>query len=189
MPSPTYTLIQSNTLGSNTSTIDFTSIPSSYYDLRFHFSIRTTGGTTGADLQVNYNGDFGNSYRQLIGYTSSSTTVQGYTVGTSPNYQYGSFVWGAGGNIPTAGQTAGLYSNGRLLIPGYVQTTGRLNRSAGGENATVTTNIGSPSIVTIQTGQWNNTAAVNRVTFTLNSGYGLIAAGSTISLYGCTNAA
>jgi hypothetical protein len=187
MPSPTYTLIQSTTLTSTTSVIDFTSIPSSYYDLRFHFSIRTTGGTTGADLQVTFNGDTGNAYRQLIGYTTSSTTAQGFTIGTSPAYSYPNFIWGAGGNVPTAGQPAGLFSNGRMLLPGYVQTSSRLNRSAGAENATVTANIGSPSVVTSQTGQWNSTAAVNRVTFTLSAGYGQLAVGTTISLYGCNN--
>jgi hypothetical protein len=187
MPNPTYTLISSQTLASNAAVIDFTSISQSYYDLRFHYSLRTTGGSTGADIQVTINGDAGATYRNIIVYNDTPTNYRGYALGGNA-YSYTSYIWSAGGNIPTAGQTAGLFSNGRMLVPGYSNSNTLYRRSVGTDTSTVTTgSAGNPSNIVLSAGSKSTGAAVSRVTFTLASGYGLIAAGSTISLYGCTN--
>jgi hypothetical protein len=185
MPSPTYTLIQSTTLGSNAASIDFNTISQSYYDLRFHYSLRVTGAVNGADIKVYLNNDQ-SGYRNIIIYNDTTTNYRGYRVGDN-NFNYATMIWGAGGNIPGANTTAGLFTNGRMLIPGYRNTTNLYRRSVGTETATVNVSAGAPSHLVMSSGQKSTGIAVNRVTFSLDAGYGLIAAGSTISLYGCTN--
>lgn len=182
MPSPTYTLIQSTTLASNTASVDFNNISQSYYDLRLHFSVAVTGSGD-ADLPMTLNATSGN-YRTIILYPNSATTFTGYGVGYTGSPNYANIVWAVGGNIPGAARS-GLYSNGTTIIPGYRNTTNLLYRAVGSENGTA---INSPgNWYTLAGAQWGQSTAVSRLTFTLSAGYGLIAAGSTLSLYGCTN--
>lgn len=186
MPSPTYTLIQSTTLSSNASSIDFNNIPQSYYDLRLHFSLRVTGAVNGADLPMVFNGtSVTNNWRGVIMYNDSATNVRGYGVGVG-SFNYPTAVWASGGNIPGGNQPSNIFNNGRLLIPGYTNTTS-IYRGVGSDVCTPSTSGTSVSWTTISGLQTSNNAAVNRVYFALDAGYGLIAAGSTISLYGCTN--
>jgi hypothetical protein len=183
MPSPTYTLIASTTLPTATSTIDFTSIPQGYYDLRFHYSLRVTGAVSGADMKVTLNNLTG-VYRSVIMYSDTASNVRGYGVGNASS-NYAEAIWAAGGNIPGANSLANVFSNGTMLIPGYRNTTNLSRRGFGTDSVTVTDNASNWGV--ISGAQTSNPGAVNRVTFTLDAGYGLIAAGSTISLYGCNN--
>jgi hypothetical protein len=185
MPSPTYTLIRSETLASDAASIDFTSISQSYYDLRFHYSIRVTGAVQGADINVTFN-NASNVYRGVIMYPENATNTRGYAVGATSS-DYAAMIWAAGGNVPGASTPSGTFSNGRGLVPGYTNSTNLNRRSFGTQSASATSNNNSPSSVMMSGNQRSNGEAVNRVTFTLASGFGLMAAGSTISLYGCSN--
>jgi hypothetical protein len=183
MPNPTYSLISSTTLTSTASVIDFTSIPQGYYDLRFHYSIRVTGAVSGADIKVTIN-NLSNVYRSVIMYADSTTNIRGYGVGNASS-NYADAIWAAGGNIPGANSLANVFSNGTMLIPGYRNTTNLSRRGFGTDTVTVTDNAANWAV--ISGAQTSNPAAVNRVTFTLDAGYGSLAIGSTISLYGCNN--
>jgi hypothetical protein len=71
----TYSTIATNTLGSDTATVTFSSIPQTYTDLRLVVSSRVTGSNNspGIDALVYYNSDQGSnySYTQLYGNGSS----------------------------------------------------------------------------------------------------------------------
>ena len=186
MPNPTYNLIKSTTLASNAASFDFTDIPQTYYDLRVHYSLRVTGSSM-ADLPLNMNNNYGNTWRGIIMYPDSNTNTRGYGVGNGgTNPDYPSALWAASGQI-AGGATCptGTYSNGMMLIPGYRNTTNLYRRSIMTDNFTLTTGTGN--FFSISSFQTSDASAVTRLTFNLNAGYGLLAAGSTISLYGCTN--
>ena len=186
MPNPTYNLIQTTTLSANAASIDFNNISQSYYDLRLHYSIRVTGSSM-ADLPLTMNNNTGAVWRGLIMYPDSNTNTRGYGVGngaTDPNYV--SAIWAAGGNISGgANCPTNSYTNGQMLIPGYRNTTNQYRRSIVTDNFALTT--AGANFFSISGHQTSDVTAVTRLTFNLNAGYGLIAAGSTISLYGCTN--
>jgi hypothetical protein len=186
MPSPTYSLIKSTTLASNAASFDFTNIPQTYYDLRVHYSLRVTGASM-ADMPLTMNNNTGAVWRGLIMYPDSNTNTRGYGVGNgNQNPDYVGALWAAGGNI-AGGSTCptGVYTNGQMLIPGYRNTTNLYRRSIMSDTFTLTTGTGN--FFTITGHQTSDASAVTRLTFNLNAGYGLLAAGSTVSLYGCTN--
>ena len=77
----TYDLISSNTLGSSTNTVSFTSISSSFTDLVL--SISCNGTSSGQDIRIRFNSDTGTNYSQT--YTSGYTSA---TSGRSSNATY-----------------------------------------------------------------------------------------------------
>jgi hypothetical protein len=93
MPTPTYTPLATVTLGSSTSSLLFSSIPSSYRDL-----VLVIGGNTSAtaEVQLRFNSDSGSNYFAVRGlgftggvYTDSNTSVTSTaaiaSIGTSNN--------------------------------------------------------------------------------------------------------
>lgn len=93
MPTPTYTLIQEQVLGSAQAAVTFSSIPQTYKDLVFEFvNTHTTGSQT---TFVRFNGDSANnySYTYLSGIGTSAISGRGNTYN-------GSVV---GGSYPTIG--------------------------------------------------------------------------------------
>ena len=89
----TYTPIATNTLGSATSTVTFSSISGSYTDLRLVMS-----GTlpAGSDITLNFNGDSSALYSRTYivgdgsatgsGRTSNSTTMPAFYIGATSTY-------------------------------------------------------------------------------------------------------
>jgi hypothetical protein len=68
----TYTLIEAKTLGSSTTTVSFTSIPSTYTDLVFLVSARTTRANVADNTLIGFNSSTANfSSRILIGQGGS----------------------------------------------------------------------------------------------------------------------
>ncbi len=84
----TYESINSYTLGSDTATVSFTSIPQTYTDLHLVVTSRVTGGqnSAGIDALAYYNSDQGNNYSYTQMYANGSTT--GSNRGTSLTYSY-----------------------------------------------------------------------------------------------------
>lgn len=60
MPTPTYTLIQEQVLGSAAATVTFSSIPGTYKDLVLEAI--PSGASTNGQMNVTFNGDTGNWY-------------------------------------------------------------------------------------------------------------------------------
>jgi hypothetical protein len=187
MPSPTYTRIASTTLVSETPTFDFTGITGTYYDLRLRFSLRTNvAGQQSTDINLTFNGATTNNYASVMLYNNNTTTSFGVSNGVSGSgFAAANSVWG-GGVAPAAGSAVGsTFSNGQILIPGYVNTTNRPKaRHALTDWGTSTTGSGIMFYGLVGT-RSAVTSAITRVTLTCASGSFVV--GSTVSLYGCNN--
>jgi hypothetical protein len=167
----TFELIASSTVGSGgASSIDFTSIPNTYTDLCFKISVRITrSGYVGDILGISFNGTSTNESSRRIEGNGSSVSSASNSVLLA--YQ-GS----------TTDATASTFGNGELYIPNYAGST---HKSA--SNDGVSENNGTTAYAGFAANLWSNTAAINQVTFTPDSGTNFVQY-STIYLYGVKNA-
>ena len=142
----TFTKIASVSVGSGgASSIDFTSIPSTYTDLMIYFSPRSTNvsATYGATIQFNSSGS-NFSYRALYG----SGSVAGSYSDTAS--------WL--GEVPAATSTSNTFGNVSIYIPNYAGST---NKSFSIDN--VGENNGTAARADLIAELWSNTAAINSV--------------------------
>ena len=165
----TYEPIATQTLGSNTASITFNSIPSTYTDLRVIIASAYTSNT--ASINMRFNGDTASNYSctQLSGggasaYSNRSTSmtyarILGLDNGTSTSIPHMS--------------TTDIFS--------YSSSTFKtlLTMSASDQN-------GSGAIENI-VNLWRSTSAINSVQV-LAQGSGLLVTGTTATLYGIKNA-
>lgn len=171
MPTPTYTLIASSTVGSGgAANIDFTSIPSTYTDLVVKFSIRTNRSSIEDAIRIQFNGSGGTAYTSRILYGSGSGS------GASTNYTSTAYTV----SFSTVGNTAtsSTFANGEMYIPNYAGST---NKSTSTD--LVSENNATDAVAGLSAGLWSNTTAINQVTLTPNSGT-LFNQYSTAYLYG-----
>jgi hypothetical protein len=161
----TYTPIATNTLGSATNSVTFSTIPATYTDLVFIGSIK--GDASNGTIQVRFNGDTGNnySYTRLYGTGSAAASDRSSNIssmqledpGTAFNSQF----------IVARGQIQN-YSNSTT----YKTMLGR------GDEVT--------NVTMATSNLWRNTAAVTSVTiFTPSNNFAI---GSTFTLYGISAA-
>ena len=68
----TYEPIATQTLGSNTTTVTFSSIPATYTDLLL---VSVFGASAGMDIFVRFNGDSGSNYATTRLFTNSNTSA------------------------------------------------------------------------------------------------------------------
>jgi len=164
----TYEPIQTYTLGSAQATISFTSIPSTYTDLRLVMT-GTVTASAGSAFAMRYNSDTATNYSYIAFYGNGSS-AQGYDNAAS---------------ITAIIMTA----NFRTTIP--VLATFDINSYAGSnyKNTLITYSYddgASGGLVTREAAMWRNTAAINRIDITTTST--TYAAGTTVTLYGIKNA-
>lgn len=156
----TYDEIATTTVaGSSTTTITFSSIPSTYTDLIIVAQYRAVSNNY---LMVRLNGDTGNNYSrtEMQGTGSSISNFSG----SNEPYAYISSVY-----APT-----GEWATFILNLNNYSNTTTNKTILSRGNNAT----IGTSMVANL----WRNTAAVNTILLTpIGSGFDI---GSTFSLYG-----
>jgi hypothetical protein len=167
----TFELIASYTVGASPVTsIDFSSIPSTYTDLCFKISARITRSGVVTDIMnISFNGASTNeSSRRLEGNGSSASSASNSLLLA---YQASS-----------TDATASTFGNGEFYIPNYAGST---NKSA--SNDGVSENNGTTAFAGFAANLWSNTAAINQVTFTPDSGTNFVQY-STIYLYGVKNA-
>ena len=150
----TYTLIASSVLGSNASSVTFSSVPSTYTDIVAVCNIKLSSGST---IFTNVNGDSSTNY--------SKTSLEGENniASSSRNSNI---------NSPLFGYTASTTNFGTTIINymDYANTT------------TYKTFIGRGSYsdyVVASVALWRNTAAINEIKI-----LGSFATGSTFKLYG-----
>jgi hypothetical protein len=155
----TYTPLATQTLGSATATVTFSSISGSYTDLVL---IANFGLTAGDDLWLRFNGDTTAIYSstRLLGASSSvaSTRTTGYT-GIQPR--------------TPSNQASTVTSMWRINIMDYANTT------------TYKTALGRYDFVSVtetNVGLWRSTAAVTSVSVACNAS--TFVTGSTFTLYG-----
>jgi hypothetical protein len=160
----TYIQIATVTVGAGgASTIDFTSIPSTYTDLLLNFSTRCSqNGTFG--IRVAYNtsaASFTGIFIQGNGSAASSGSAA-QLVGVSPG----------------SGYTANTFNSACLYIPNYA---GSNNKSFSADD--VTENNATLGYQTMNAGLWSQTAAINAIKLTPDSASTFVQY-STATLYG-----
>lgn len=160
------TLISTVTVGAGgAATIGASSIPASYTDLLVVVSAQTTAATS-AYMTFNINGVTTNfSGRWLYG-----TGTGAGSDASIPTYAT---------DVPNTTQTANTFSNASFYFPNYAGAT---NKSISVD--AVYENNASNATQTIQASLWSNTAAINAVSFALNTGN--FAQYSSLSVYGVT---
>jgi hypothetical protein len=163
MPS-TYEPIATTTLGTSSSTINFTSIPATYTDLRL---VLVNINSSATDILLRVNSDTGSNYSRITirGDGTSTSTV---LIANQP-----------GINFPNP-TSATLYSICDYNFFSY----------AGSTNKTVLTTAsadrnGTGNTVTM-VGLWRNTAAITAINLLVTSGS--FSVGTTATLYGIKNA-
>jgi hypothetical protein len=172
---PTYTQIGSAiTVGAGgASSMDFTSIPSTYTDLIVKVSARSSGAVIYNYCKIRFNGDTGNNYNMRILYGDNGTAGSAATTsGSALN----------GGLSAGASATASTFSNSEWYIPNYAGSTQKsVSIDASSENNSTN---GSNGYLTA--GLWTGTAAITSISLFPDSGN--FVQYSTAYLYGVSNA-
>jgi hypothetical protein len=147
-----YESIASFTLGSTTSTVTFSSIPSTFKHLQLRYIARTNTGASNQDqVQARFNSDTGSNYawHRLLGDGSSAFS----TATTSVDYI----------NIGTAarnGEPSNVFGVGIIDILDYQNTNkNKTTRTLTGEDA----NSGSDELVGLYSSLWLNTSAISQI--------------------------
>jgi hypothetical protein len=163
----TYTLISSVTVGSGgASSIDFTSIPSTYTDLLIKISGRSTKSATFEGMYIKFNTSSTATTRYLEGNGASASS------GTAGNFV---------GVVAAANATASTFSNVETYIPNYTVSQNKSYSSDSAHETNATT-----AYADLIAGLWANTAAINQIT--LYPDVNNFAQYSTAYLYGISNA-
>jgi hypothetical protein len=174
MANSTMTLISSQTLGGTTASVTFSSIPSTYNDLKLVVSARVDAATTDTGLSTIFNSDSGTNY--------SWTAVLAYNgTNTFSNRSYG------GLNVQVlqavgANATASVFGCIELYIPNYTSTGTKpvFNLGVAENNSEATGNrIGAVA------GQYRGASGISSITLTPSSGN--FVQYSTFTLYGIKN--
>lgn len=172
----TMTLISSYTVtGSSTSSIDFTSIPATYTDLCIKISARH--GTAGGEdtPYMRFNNDSGSNYNFTFGSGRGTGTPS--VSGATPTSSF----WI--GTLQGAGDTSGAFSNIDIYIPNYAGTTFKKTVQVESTSGAMVSSM----YTRMFGGEWNSTAAINRVTLGINSaGYNFVV-DTTAYIYGIKN--
>jgi hypothetical protein len=166
----TFELIASSTVGSGgASSIDFTSIPSTYTDLVLKVSGRQ-GGENAFDITFN-GASTSYAVKRLQG--DGSTATSNDAAGTTTAIR----VIG----IASSGSTANTFGNSEIYIPNYA---GSNNKSVSIDG--VNEDNATAAYMNMAAGIRSNTAAINQITITPRAGS--LAQYSTAYLYGVKNA-
>jgi len=157
LPTPTYTAIATTTLVSNTPTITFSSIPSSYRDIVLVIS---GSDTVGGNLPlIRFNGDSGTNYSFVRAIT------------------YGTVISSRGTNFTSTWDLAAINIAQSSVIVNIMDYSATDKH----KTALARTNANTAE-VWMGAARWANTAAINQIGLSLISGN--YRAGTTISLYG-----
>ena len=159
----TFFKIQTVTVGvSGASTIDFTSIPQTYTDLKILLSLRGSNSNVYSTVKIQFNGtgDTGVSTRHLFGTGS----------GTSSNSVL--YLGDASG----ASSTANNFGSFEVYIPNYTSSN---HKSFSADTASE--NNGAEAYLELTAGLWSNTAAITNVTIVSQANFVQY---STATLYG-----
>lgn len=170
----TFKKIQTITVGSGgSSTIEFTSIPQTYTDLKIVLSVRfSNAGTDTLGVQFN-SSTSGYSARWVTGNGATASSGSDTSSPLALGYQ-------ALGGSDT---TASVFGNAEIYIPNYTSSN---NKSVTSD--TVSENNATTAWQALNAGLWSNTAAITSVTLKPYSGAGSFVQYSTATLYGVSNA-
>lgn len=162
----TFELIASYSASGTVSSIDFSSIPSTFTDLVLKISGRTNAASLEESLNLSFNG-------------STASFTGKYLLGNGAAASSGSLTRFAG-EVNSNSSTSSTFSNTDIYIPNYA---GSSNKSYSVDSVQETN--GTTAYTVLYAGLWSNTAAINQITLTPPSGSFVIY--STAYLYGVKN--
>ena len=165
----TFIKIATVTVGAGgSSTIAFSSIPSTYTDLQLVGSLWGTTSAVDADVTLTLNSSTsGFSWRVLQGNGSAASSANGTT--------------NRGGTMPAATGTTNTFGSAQWYFPNYAGSTNKSISVDLVNERNATANIGELGAIL-----WSNTAAINAITLTASPGN--FAQYSSATLYGILKA-
>lgn len=172
----TFVKIASVTVGAGgASSIDFTSIPSTYTDLCVKLSLRTNKSSGSSDsVFLRMNGDTGStSYKYRYLYGSGSSTASGANGGSGDQWSYL-------GDANITSSTSNTFSSADVYIPNYA---GSNQKSV--SNDIVMENNSTTAYATLAANLWTSTSAITSLSFITTSQFVQY---STATLYGILKA-
>lgn len=162
--------IQTVTVGAGgAASIDFTSIPQTYTDLKIVISGR------GDENQITIVG-------AINGSTSNFTSR--YLYGDGSNALSASASASYWGNVTSSTQTASTFGATEIYIPNYTSSNNKLFHVD-----STTENNATGSTIALWSGLWSQTAAINSISLTIFGGTAKFVQYTTATLYGVTSAA
>jgi hypothetical protein len=161
----TFYLIEAKT--STSTSLTFSSIPSTYTDLKLIISVRNNDVDAFDGLYLSFN-------------SSTSNFTGRYLEGTGSGGQTSGSIARFVGVMNGAASTSNVFSSADIYISNYASS---LPKSFGIES--VSENNATLSFTELQAGLWNDTTAINSVTLAFTSGPFI--SGSTFYLYGIKN--
>jgi hypothetical protein len=170
----TYNLIASTTVGgAGTSSITFSSIPSTFTDLVLKTSSRSNNGSIKANLRLEFNGLATNFSATMIGVQNNSlfTQSEGATFANTHNY-----------TVNANSSTASMFNNHETYISGYANSSYQKSSSTD----TIMEIGSSDNQMGLFAHNWANTSAITDITCYLNPSSNFVQY-TTIYLYGIKN--
>ena len=171
----TMKLIGKNVLGSDTSSVTFSSIPGTgYTDLVVFCSSRTDRGNNGDAILLQFNSDTGNNYSTRSLYGTGSNAVSASWSSVSGIY----LVQAACGNS----DTANTFGSSQTYIPNYAGSANKAVSHTGNSETNAAT-----SYMSADAGLWSNTAAITSIVLKPFNGT-VFRSGSSFTLFGISKA-
>ncbi len=170
----TYEPIATTTLGSNTYSITFSSIPATYTDLKL---VMVGNGSNGGNICIRFNGDTGNNYSGTFFNANGNSNIG------SNRYSNSSYLFV--GNSTTASTTTTPRLD-VIDIPFYAGSTFKsvlMSISNNHANSTASNNH-----VEVGIGLWSSTSAINEIQFLWNDLSFRYTTGTIATLYGILKA-
>lgn len=167
----TYKAIATVTVGSGgASSIDFTSIPSTYTDLLIKLSSRGTAtGLTWQNIRLRFNADSGNNYSHRVLASLGGNPISGAETTNYLRYSYTDY----------GDATASTFSNNEYYIANYTSSNNKcIYYETVAEN-----NSATVFALALTGGLWSNSSAITSIAITPDAG-GNWAQYSTATLYG-----
>ena len=170
-----FELIGTTLVSSATSSVTFSSIPSTYQFLELRITARSSFGSTMDELLIRFNGDtaanYGHSQLRYDAFSPSGSASQ--------TAQTGIRLYSITANTAAAN----TFGSAKLQISGYQNTNMKTSIRGIVSGSEFTSSFNTSA--SLGAGMWNNTASVTSLTISsFNSAN--IAANSRLSLYGIT---
>lgn len=153
------------------SSIDFTSIPSTYTDLCVKLSLRDNNGFQGDDIGLKFNSS-------TSGYSIKSIYGNGSSAASGSN-SYGTSVGFIGPASAGSSSGSNVFGNSEVWIPNYA---GNANKSYSSD--ALTEYNGTLVYMGLVAGLWSNTAAITSISFVPLGGGTSFSQYSNAYLYG-----
>lgn len=162
----THQKIATVTVGSGgASSIEFTSIASTYTDLCAVLSVRST--SSGSDVYVTFNTSGGTYSAKRLLSNGSSASSDSVTNGTIRNN--------------SSASTGNTFTNSSIYIANYADS----NQKSYSVDS-VQENNATAAVIQLSAGLWDQTSAITKITFTPDGGNNF-AQHSSVTLYGIKN--